>query len=94
MTDAGLAAIQIAKRNGSWNALDEVDNTVIPKDLEIALERNKSAKKYFSDFPKSSKKIILEWILNAKKKETRQKRVDETVSLAAQNIRANHYPKN
>ena len=91
MTDAGLDAIQIAKKNRAWTALDEVDDTIIPKDLEIALGKNRPAKKYFASFPQSSKKIILEWILNAKKKETRQKRIDETVSLAGKNIRAHHY---
>ena len=93
MTEAGLDTIQIAKENGAWTALDEVDRIIIPKDLEIAFGRNKRAKKYFSGFSQSSKKIILEWILNAKKKETRQKRIDETVRLAGKNIRANHYPK-
>ena len=42
-------------------------------------------------FPPSSKRIILEWILNAKKPETRQKRIEETVTKAAQNLQANHY---
>lgn len=91
MTKAGMAAIELAKQNGTWTALDEVDNSIIPDDLQKALMKNKIASTNFDAFPKSSKKIILEWILNAKKEETRKKRIEETVSLAAKNIKANHY---
>ncbi|WP_232432107.1 YdeI/OmpD-associated family protein [Chamaesiphon minutus] len=45
---------------------------------------------YWEGFSRSSKRGILEWILNAKKPETRQKRIDETVRLANENIKANH----
>ncbi|MGD1961364.1 MAG: YdeI/OmpD-associated family protein [Fulvivirga sp.] len=45
----------------------------------------------FDNFPKSVKRRILEWIYNAKRPETRHKRIDETVRLAAENIRANQY---
>ena len=41
-------------------------------------------------FRPSSKRIILEWILNAKRPETRRRRIEETVRLAEQNIRADH----
>ena len=91
MTDAGMAAIQIAKQNGTWTALEEVDNSIAPDDLLAALNGNPTALQYYNAFPKSSKKIILEWIHNAKKPETRQKRIEETVKLAEQNIKANHY---
>lgn len=91
MAKAGLEAIEIAKQNGTWNALDEVDNSIVPDDLKKALSKNKAAMQNFEVFPKSSKKIILEWIQNAKKEETRLKRIEETVLLASKNIRANHY---
>jgi hypothetical protein len=60
----------------------------VPEDLQRALDKNKTALKNFEAFPKSSKKIILEWISNAKKPETRLQRIKETVEKAAQNIRA------
>ena len=91
MAKAGLEAIETAKQNGTWNALDEVDNSIVPDDLKKALAKNKTAQQNFEAFPKSSKKIILEWIHNAKKEETRLKRIEETVSLAAKNVKANHY---
>ena len=91
MHKSGLIAIETAKQNGMWTALDEVDNHLIPHDLQEALNSNKAALKHFNDFPKSSRKIILEWIANSKRADTRSKRIKETVALAAKNIRANHY---
>ncbi len=91
MARAGLEMIETAKQNGTWTALVDVQNSVIPDDLQQALNKNKKSLSNFTAFPPSSKRIILEWILNAKKPETRQKRIQETVTLAAKNIKANHY---
>jgi uncharacterized protein YdeI (YjbR/CyaY-like superfamily) len=91
ITRAGMEMIDLAKQNGSWDALNEVDKIIIPNDLQIALEENAVASEHFNAFPKSSKKIILTWILNAKTPATRSKRIIETVKLATKNIRANHY---
>ena len=88
MTEAGLAAIATAKRNGTWSALDSVEALKVPADLAKALAANKKAKGYFDAFSPSSRKIILWWIESAKRQETREKRVAETVRLAAQNIKA------
>jgi len=91
MTPAGMAMIELAKKNGTWTALEEVQNSIIPQDLGEALAAVSAAEKNFSAFPPSSKRIILEWIRNAKKPETRRARIEETVRLAEKNIRANHY---
>ncbi len=91
MQPAGLAKIIAAKKNGSWKALIDVQKLVVPPDLQKSLAGNKIALDNFSAFPPSSKRIILEWILSAKKPETRARRISETVELAAKNIRANHY---
>ena len=91
MTSAGLAAIEQAKKNGSWNTLDRIDKMEIPKDLADALAKNKKASENFKAFAPSSKKIILNWIYSAKRPETRQQRVTDTVQLAAKGIKANHY---
>ena len=91
MTRGGLEMIDLAKKNGSWNALNEVDMIIVPNDLQKALDENAAAYEHFTGFPKSSKKIILTWILNAKTPATRSKRIVETVKLASKNIRANHY---
>jgi len=91
MDEAGLEMVALAKQAGTWEALEDVQNSVVPPDLAQVLVANPTAKVNFDAFPPSSKRIILEWVLNAKKPETRQKRIDETVALAAKNIKANHY---
>jgi uncharacterized protein YdeI (YjbR/CyaY-like superfamily) len=91
LASAGLEAIETAKQNGTWTALDELEELTIPKDLQKLFNENKTAAKNWEGFPRSSKRGILEWILNAKRPETRQKRINETVKLAEKNIKANHY---
>jgi uncharacterized protein YdeI (YjbR/CyaY-like superfamily) len=91
MHSSGLEIIEIAKQNGTWTALDEIENIIIPDDLQKVFSKNKTAFENWEKFPRSSKRGILEWIMNAKKPETRQKRIAETVSLAEKNIKANHY---
>ena len=91
MHSFGLKMIELAKKSGTWNALDEVESLKIPKDLDDLFQNNTIAFQNWEAFPPSSKRGILEWILNAKKIETRQKRIEETVNLAAENIRANHF---
>ena len=90
---SGLEMIEQAKKTGTWNALDDVENLIIPDDLQKIFDQNPIAFQNYQKFPPSTKRGILEWILNAKKPETRQKRIQETVSKAAQNIRANQYRK-
>lgn len=91
MESAGLEKIEAAKKDGSWTALDQVEALEIPSDLETALAANEAAQKYFTEFPRSTKRAILEWILNARRPETRARRIAETVELAAKNIRANQW---
>jgi len=90
MTRHGQAAIDLAKKNGTWDALAEAHNAVIPDDLQKLFDKNKTALKNFQQFSPSSQRTILEWIMKAKRPETRQKRIVETVELAAKNIKANH----
>lgn len=90
MTQAGREKIDDAKRDGSWNYLDDIENLVIPADLSSALKENKAAQKAFDAFNKSAKKVILLWIKTAKRRETREKRVRETVRLAAKGLKAAH----
>jgi uncharacterized protein YdeI (YjbR/CyaY-like superfamily) len=89
----GQRMIDLAKQTGTWDALNDVDNLLIPNDLQKALMAFSNATTNFEAFPRSVKKGILEWILNAKTSETRQKRIAETATLAEQNIRANQYVK-
>ena len=87
----GRAAVARAKADGSWTRLDAVEALVIPDDLAAALRRHSGARAHFDAFPRSSKRLILEWITTAKRPQTRAKRVEETARLAAKNERANHW---
>ena len=90
MAPAGQALIDIAKKNGTWEALVDVENTIIPADLQQSLHENNIALKNFEAFSASARRAILQWIHSAKRPETRKKRIEETVKLAAQNLKA--YP--
>lgn len=89
MTDAGEAAISVAKDNGAWSALDDVENLVEPEELRAALDSDPAARRHWDAFPRSAKRAILEWISTAKRPETREKRIAEAAERAAKNIRAN-----
>ncbi len=89
MAPAGLAMVELAKQSGTWDALNEVDNVVEPDDLLQLFNKNKTAFDNWKRFPRSARRGILEWILNAKKTETRTKRIKETVEKASLNIKAN-----
>ncbi|MCX6214026.1 YdeI/OmpD-associated family protein [Spirosoma sp.] len=91
MTEAGMVMVDLAKRTGTWTALDEVENLICPPDLAAEFHENPMAKGYFDAFPKSVKRGILEWLLNAKTATTRAKRIREIVTLAERNERANQY---
>jgi uncharacterized protein YdeI (YjbR/CyaY-like superfamily) len=85
---AGRAAVEEAKRNGSWTLLDRAEALELPDDLGAALAANAEAKRNYEAFPPGAKKAIITWVDTAKRPETRAKRVAETVRLAAQNVRA------
>jgi uncharacterized protein YdeI (YjbR/CyaY-like superfamily) len=89
MTGAGRRAIEVAKENGSWSALDDAENLIEPLELKAALDANPAARENWNAFPPSAKKAILSWISMAKRPETRERRVAQTVTQAAENIRAN-----
>ncbi len=83
MTQAGLNSIEIAKQNGSWTILDTVEELEIPKDLEKEFKTKKDSKEFFLSLSKSLRKSVLQWIVLAKRPETRQKRISEVAELAA-----------
>ncbi len=84
MTKAGFESIELAKQNGSWTILDEVEELIVPEDLETELNRYPGAMEFFSGLSKSVKKMALHRLVMAKRPETRQKRVAEIAELAAQ----------
>lgn len=92
MAPAGLASIALAKKNGSWKMLDQVEKLIIPNDMEVAFKSNAGSKEYFLSLSKSVRKMILQWIMFAKREETRQKRISEVAALAAKKLKPKHIP--
>ena len=90
MTEQGFASIETAKQNGSWTILDEVEELIIPADLEEVFIEKPNAKEYFLSLSKSVRKIILSWLVFAKSMETRQKRITEIIESAEQNQKPKH----
>jgi len=91
MQPAGLRKVDDAKRDGSWNRLDLVETLALPEDLALALAGQPGATENWNAFPRSARRGILEWIDQARKPETRARRVSETAALAARNQRANQW---
>lgn len=94
LAPAGIATVKAAKKSGTWDALNDVDNLVVPEDLEAAFQSSGSlARENWDNFPPSVRRGILEWIFTAKRPATRTKRVKTTAAMAARNERANQYRK-
>lgn len=82
MTKAGYECIKMAKQNGSWILLDEVEQLVIPDDLSDAFDEYDGSRTYFLSLSRSVRKMLLQWIVLAKRPETRAKRILETAKQA------------
>jgi uncharacterized protein YdeI (YjbR/CyaY-like superfamily) len=91
MQEAGYKSIEIAKKNGSWTILDEVEALVIPDDLKRAFTAYKGSMEFFDSLSKSVKKGLLYWVISAKRKETRQKRIEEIVENASRNLKPKQF---
>ena len=88
MAPAGLAAIERAKANGSWEVLDSAERLEIPADLATAFERRPPAAANFAAFPASARKLLLSRIALALRPETRADRIAKIAEAAARNERA------
>jgi len=91
MSKAGYNVIAIAKENGSWTILDEAEALQMPVDLELEFEKSLNAKTYFLSLSRSDKRNILQWLVLAKRPETRQNRIAEIVALADQTLKPKQF---
>lgn len=87
MHEAGIAKVQAAKSDGTWNALDAVENLEVPRDLADAFATYQGSAQNFEAFPKWVKRAVLQWISTAKRAPTRKRRIEETARLAMDNQR-------
>ena len=86
--ESGLKIIEIAKKNGSWESLDAVENLEIPEDLKMAFEENSIAYTNYTNFSKSYQKSYLYWLNQAKREATRQDRILKIISLCKKNSKS------
>jgi uncharacterized protein YdeI (YjbR/CyaY-like superfamily) len=87
MAPAGIAAIDRAKSNGSWEILDSSERLEVPDDLAVALDARPPAAANFAAFPPSTRKMLLGWVAVAQRPETRATRVAKVAGAAARNER-------
>ena len=91
MSQAGTEIIDTAKANGSWEILDSVEELTIPEDLATELASRGNAAEFFQNLSKSVKKMMLQWIVLAKRPETRQKRILTIAEAAEKKIKPKQF---
>jgi uncharacterized protein YdeI (YjbR/CyaY-like superfamily) len=87
LAPAGRAAVERARADGTWTALDGVEALEVPPDLAAALAALPPARTNWDAFPRSVRRGVLELLLNAKRLETRRKRIAEVARASAEGIR-------
>ena len=86
MTDAGLAKIEEAKRNGNWDsAYTNRITDELPLDLKNALIQDKDAWYHFQLFANSYRNSYIGWVNMAKSEETRKRRISEVAKRSSMN---------
>ena len=83
MTKAGLAKIEAAQADGSWESLDAVETLTMPADLRRALAAEGEALRHFRGYAASLRKGMLFWLASAKRPETHARRLAKVVAYAA-----------
>ncbi len=86
--ESGYKMIDLAKKTGTWTAMDDVENGVIPKDLQDAFDKNVRAFGNYQNFARGYRKSYLSWLNSAKREETKQKRIAEIIKLCERNIKS------
>ncbi|MBM7505099.1 YdeI family protein [Agromyces aurantiacus] len=93
MAPAGEEAVRRAIADGSWSMLDAIDRMDVPDDLAAAFARHPGSRELWEAFPPSARRGALWWIHQAKRPATRERRVEETARLAAENVRVGSEPR-
>ena len=84
MRPAGMREIDRAKKDGRWDAAySSASNSVVPDDLQQALNVNKEAKAFFSTLNSQNRYAILFRIQSVKKAETRAKKIAQFIEMLA-----------
>ena len=84
MTAAGVAEVERAKADGRWEAAYEPQsNATYPDDFLAALEQVPEAKATFATITRASKYAIIYRLGDAKRPETRQRRLEQFIAQLA-----------
>jgi uncharacterized protein YdeI (YjbR/CyaY-like superfamily) len=85
MTPAGIEQVEAAKRDGRWEAAYAPQSTVaVPEDFQTALDANPTASEFFATLKSSERYSFLYRIHDAKRPETRARRINEYVAMLAE----------
>ncbi|MBT2334314.1 YdeI/OmpD-associated family protein [Variovorax paradoxus] len=84
MQPAGLAEIERARADGRWDAAYEAASVAtVPPDLQVALDANRKAAKFFATLDARNRYAVLFRTQGAKKPETRARRIAQFVEMLA-----------
>ncbi|EDP70245.1 hypothetical protein FBALC1_11947 [Flavobacteriales bacterium ALC-1] len=86
--EPGWKLINLAKETGKWTEMDDVENGVIPKELQDAFDKNERAFENYLSFARGYRKSYLSWLHSAKREATRHKRITEIIKLCDANIKS------
>lgn len=82
MQPSGLSEIDRARKDGRWEAAyTSASNSIVPDDLQAALDANPKAAKFFATLNSRNRYAILFRIQNAKKPETRARKIAEFIDM-------------
>ncbi|RDV00897.1 YdeI/OmpD-associated family protein [Trinickia dinghuensis] len=82
MLPSGMREIEKAKEDGRWEAAyTSPSNSVVPDDLQAALDANPKASEFFATLNGRNRYAILFRIQNAKKPETRVRKIEEFIGM-------------
>jgi uncharacterized protein YdeI (YjbR/CyaY-like superfamily) len=82
MRPAGLREVERAKADGRWDAAyDPPSTATVPDDLQLELEKNERAGRFFATLDSRNRYAILHRIEDAKKPETRARRIAKYVAM-------------
>jgi uncharacterized protein YdeI (YjbR/CyaY-like superfamily) len=85
MTEAGIGKVKEAKASGLWNKPNRLQISYsIPEELESGLAKNRKARIFFDQLAPSYQKQFIGWIAVAKRQETKQRRVRDSIALLEQ----------
>ena len=82
MRPSGLAEVEAAKADGRWQAAYEGQRRAkVPPDLKAELDRSDAAAEFFAGLDGANRYAILYRLEEAKKPETRQRRLRKFVTM-------------